>query len=206
MTEFTRRPLAILDNIYRFVGGLKGVNRLNLTQDIQLVHDVARQGEKGGLGGYFGRIRWTDEISINGTDEKVITRPADVAPLLTVDNEQYELWITDVSGYVSTADLADMTEATFLIGCQGGSQFQNRIGTNQITNMPYAHFLAADFVQSCNSAGTVYQAVAYHPPQPIRVPPAWHLGVVITTTASANFHFDVELWAGPFGASPPGTS
>lgn len=41
MAGFSARPLGILDRIYRFIGGLRGVGDVNIEGSIQLVHDVA---------------------------------------------------------------------------------------------------------------------------------------------------------------------
>jgi hypothetical protein len=55
VTEFRKKPLGLLDTIYGFVGGLRGVSRLALAQPITVVHDVSREAELGGFDGFFGR-------------------------------------------------------------------------------------------------------------------------------------------------------
>lgn len=59
MGDFTRKPLGVLDNLYRFVGGQTGPNRFAEDMDIQPVHDLSREAELGnsqtGDNGYFNR-------------------------------------------------------------------------------------------------------------------------------------------------------
>lgn len=47
MAKFTARPLGILENIYRFIGGQTGPNEVQLDGGIQMVHDVSREAEVG---------------------------------------------------------------------------------------------------------------------------------------------------------------
>jgi len=44
---FSKNPLGILDNLYRFVGGQKGPNSFAEEMEIQPVHDVSREAEMG---------------------------------------------------------------------------------------------------------------------------------------------------------------
>lgn len=208
MGEFTRRPLAILDGIYRFVGGLRGVNRVDLTSDLTLVHDVSRQAEKAGIGGYFGNVFWEGTVSGNGTIEEMITRPSDIQPALNLDSEYYELWVMRFAARTTTADEGDFTSFSVYQGRDGTSaggapRLATLVGSAQVWSDVLEEFTG--FSGASNSAGTTQPSVG-STFRPVRTTPGGFLGVQIVTTAAAVLYFKVDLWAGPLGSSPPGVS
>jgi len=199
MAEFTRRPLGLLDGIYRFVGGLKGVNRLNLSEDITVVHDVSRQAEKSGMGGYFGQAMWQDSGAINGLSYPQLTRYGDFESALGIDNEAYEVYVTGMSAYVASADKANLTQIGWVL-------FNNLVplnllhmGTAQQIVDPLAWFTTAEIPTLCG-----YGTCSYHPPQPIRLAPNSRLMMHIETGALITVHWTWTLWIGAAGSSPPG--
>lgn len=208
MTEFTRRPLQLLDRVYRFVGGTKGVNRLGLNRDITLVHDVSREAERSGIPPWFGYLEWKDSCSTAATLEKNITRDADILPLLHgVDSElDYELYILRVCSHVVAADIGDVdfhsfswhtltTDPDFVIEVPGST----------VNRMDLIYSCAgSDFGMFANSAGADYYGCSYMPVRPIRTMPEAMLQFQADHNASANAWFAFDLWAGPLGSTPPG--
>lgn len=46
MAQFTAKPLGLLERVYRFVGGQRGLSEFDLSTQIQPVHDVAPSAER----------------------------------------------------------------------------------------------------------------------------------------------------------------
>ncbi len=207
MSGFTQRPLQLLDGIYRFVGGLVGVNRVDLASDITLVHDVGRQAEKSGAGGYFGRFQWRETDTVNGgPTETEITRVANILPLLPYDLEsQYELWLLRASATTSIADWTDLTRVNLYHGVEAASnRYVTQINPgSQATYDLIVSWVQADFQSIANIAGTA-KAGAGWGGAPVRIFPNGYVGVSITTTASAVVDWTMDFWVGPMGATPPG--
>lgn len=204
MAEFIRKPLQLLDNIYRFVGGLKGTPFVNLNSDIQLVHDVSRQAEKAGLGGYYGFAQWQDDLNVNGNLEEELLRTTEVLPLLDqADSEaDYELWILGGSVWVSNTDLADFTDVAFYFGTTTSTKYARQFGTAG-SQYHLLHFSDALY-EMANTGGTEIHGTAFVPPQPVRTLPNGFLAHHGSSTAACLMHFTWDLWIGPAGASPPG--
>jgi len=203
MAGFTAKPLKLLDGIYRFVGGLGGVNRVDLASDITLVHDVSRQAERAGVGGHFGRINWQETFSPNGTLEEIIKRVNDIGPILGLEEDQYELYVLQVECNMSTADMADITSVSFVAGCESlKTRYGNRIGTSQ--PMYHVFYWSDTPLSSTNSSGTAKGSIGSNFYPPVWVPPEGFLAIQGVTTAATTLDFSFLLWAGPRGSTPPG--
>jgi len=205
MAEFTQRPFGVLDGIYRFQGGLRGVNRLDLRSDITMVHDVSRQAEKAGIGGFYGNILYQNEVTINGQGADLLDRVTEIQPFIGKDDEDYELYALKFSCYVGTGDLNDIAELTVGISNEGTLERAILLGAGQKFYIPLANWIKTDAATMYQSPGFA-STFAWVPDQPVRIPPASAAQFYYETIASAVLHWSWELWAGAAGSSPPGRS
>ena len=203
MAEFTRKPLQILDGIYKFVGGLRGTRYLDLGSDISLVHDVSRQSEKSGLGGYYGWAQWQTSFSVNGNLEDELFRDTTVRPALGLDSESdYEMWILGGSLWVSSGDLGDFDDCSFYHGTIVSRKYLQQFGTADTQ----VHLLHGEdtLTEMANTGGTEIYGTAFTPAQPVRTIPNGYIAVHASSSAACLIHATYDLWIGPAGSSPPG--
>jgi hypothetical protein len=212
VAEFTRRPLQILDGIYRFVGGLRGVNTVDLSSDITLVHDVSRLAERNGYGDNQGYLRWDGSIDVNGGPlEAILIRDTDVRPVLKYDNELYELWIMRASAYQAMS-LPSADLLTLFVGRDANSEPGGCpegaivLGTGGDESAPVCSWALADQVYTSDSSGNTRGAYSTDPTlfKPVRVPIGGFVGWSWKTIGATEVFFTTWMWAGPLGSTPPG--
>lgn len=211
MVEFTRKPLKLLDGIYRFVGGLSGVSRVDLASDITLVHDVSRQAERSGYGSFYGRVFWSEEVVCPGaaSTEKIIYRRT-ISPLLGYPDERYELWLMNAHAECQQSDIGDVTSVTMIMGKDsvsapaGTPQGHQEIAVTQSHAEPVAYWDAMR--SSSNASGGVRGGVSsiQQWPRPRQSEWGCFFGWQLVSSAAATIHFTTEFWAGPLGSTPPG--
>jgi hypothetical protein len=222
MAEFQKKPLQILDRLYGFVGGLRGARSVDLSSDITLVHDVARQAEVNGLGGFSGNLLWQGEYTrVGASDEVNLERIADVEPALGVGTEEYELWIMEAHAWAASG--ANFTNMTLSVGRDTGScpigvtQWAVRVGTQQAELQAIAQWYALTTVE--DSGGNGRSVLSTNLPkiliganvfpqvfQPVRVPIGGFVQWLLGSSGAFTFHYTVRMWVGPLGARPPGLS
>lgn len=211
MADFTGRPLTLLDRIYRFTGGLRGVRAVDLVSDITLVHDVSRQAERTGFGPFFGRVNWSRDLVNSGaaTSERLILRTS-IGPLLGYEDERYELYLLHAHAQCTLADIADIDHISFVMGKDansvGGGKEQEflELGIPQDQAAPVAYWPAA--VPSATSVGAAWGGVStaekWH--RPIQTEAGGFICWQLKSSAAATIGFTTEMWAGPLGSTPPG--
>jgi len=209
MAEFSAKPLRILDSLYRFVGGTRGVSRVDLSSDITLVHDVSKQAEGAGLGPFFGRCEWSGTALCAGaaTDTDAFDLPTEVATIFNIQEDEWDLYTIGISSQIITSDIGDLDTFTFGHGYALGTigRAVSKYGSDKdiyeslvcFTGTDYKPFMRAD-------ENTSYSSAYWRPNQPVRVPDKGFIGWRMDSSAALQCAFRWELWAGPRGARPPG--
>jgi len=211
MTQFQRKPLGVLDGIYGFQGGIKGVNRLDLSSDITIVHDVSRQAEKAGFGNQtFGYVRWRENITTAGAASSgARCTAAQIETALGLNPQTYDWWILNIGGYCSDGDISDIDT---LVGAVEGpaahlGDFQD-VGSG--TSLPMFGVFYDSVVHRVlrPSSGSTYYGVlmfeSLYNALPIRMPSGAAFSLTLKTSAAATFYALAHFWVGARGATPPG--
>lgn len=110
MAKFSARPLGTLERIYRFVGGLRGVDDVELAGAIQLVHDVSDQAAMLRSLDLFPGAPWVmwQDVHVHagaGTIYSEFTPGASLPAILPVGalEQDYTLLLTTISNICTTA-------------------------------------------------------------------------------------------------------
>lgn len=160
MTEFNAKPLGILDRLYRFVGGLTGVNKVALRSPIQLVHDVSREAEIA-RGFYFMQSAEITVVSAPATigrsslnlDTEIFGNVGPETRLaeLGIPKIEAAAWLLGISGEVPSADIGAF------VACTAGVQ---KGGPNHVRDESYIVFHANGALQTdpLESGGTIQLA------------------------------------------------
>jgi len=202
--RFTSRPLGVLDNIYRFIGGQTGPNEFEDHVAIQPVHDVSREAEVGtaqssalgfllmgtvdvhvGIGTIFTSIDVYDEARVTFRE---------------LDPEDVDCWIID--GLCTNTDSSDFDQAAI------GLQYTALNGAFPTTqeHLLWEYTTPGPALRSGGPA-TIPQ-VLNQPRLPKYVP---HSSRILARSSADNggtntINLFVLLWAGARGTLPPGLS
>jgi len=211
MTQFLRRPLTLLDRVYNFVGGMKGVGSVDLNSDITLVHDVSREAERDGYGSFMGRCFWSGQVvsTIAGKKEEIVFRTS-FQEALGFTDERYELWLIHAQAQCSEADRADITSVSLVAGRDtisappGTIRNYLELGTPQAVATPVGYW--TELVLSCEGGGVNRGgcSTADKWALPIRTVAGGFLAWQVECTAANTVSFQTEMWAGRLGTTPPG--
>lgn len=209
MAKFQRKPLGVLDGIFNFVGGLKGVDRIDLGSDVSTVLDLGRMAEKSGYGGpAFGRIRWTDVITLGGASTgRVRCLHSDLATALNLATQDFDWWLLNLGGWCSTADRADLSTVSAAVSGPSTARDAVMVGTPQETLQIIGSWSSAELA-SRSSGSTDYGALVasgpFSPGLPWRMPRDGALTWNLVSTAAMTLNVMGNFWVGAVGATPPG--
>lgn len=211
MAEFQSRSLSLLDRIYDFVGGTRGLSRFSLEGDIQPVHDLSREAELGArnlsiaLGGGYLALGMTLTHAGADTQFGVMDPYAALASIPNfsdfdpVGQRKDRLWLVSMfaTQTVDTAVSAGVemeylpTERNRLLARWNDSATSLRSGG---ANRP--------LVTATGNLGGVNPPVVF----PIQVPTLTLFNFRNVSGAAVTVRFHLIWWAGPLGAPPPGMS
>jgi len=197
---FTKKPLGVLDNIYRFVGGQSGPNSFAEEMAIQPVHDVSREAELGTAQsperGYF--LRGFDHAHV-GTGSIFNQQGCYDRTFDSLDAEDVDLWIIDV--------LCQNNDASDFASAGGGLEYPILPGVFNAQIKSLREFVDADQVPALISSGLVpVPPVDDFAVLPIYCP---HGSEFVQRTTSDNagtvtISVYFLFWAGARRTSPPG--
>jgi hypothetical protein len=196
MSRFLNQPLKVLDRIYNFVGGETQRSSFDIGAQIQPVHDVSRQAERGegreyitfttfahaGAGNLWSEGTFRDTLSTLGAG----------------DLDESDIWLlwtaasSNTSGALSSA----------VIGV-GFSAAVGRLGESNVAVARY------DAEGPRLSATNDFLAYAVGEPPglitlPLKVQPDDVLKMHTGANAVSNLVCFAAMWVGPRGATPPG--
>lgn len=201
MGTFTRKPLGILDNIYRFVGGQTGPTSFAEEMAIQPVHDVSREAEIGtaqsaALGFFLEgfTLVHVGTGALFGADDAYARVFRDLAP------EEVDIWIIDA--LCTTSDQSDFATAN------AGITYPLLPGTfpAAITKLVRSWSVPQDTIFS---GGINPVQADNHPVMlPMYVPHGSQIGVRTTSDNAGTMTTQTFflMWAGARGALPPGVA
>jgi len=212
MTSFTKKPLGMLDNIYKFVGGVRGVSSIDLGSDIQLVHDVSRQAEREGFSP--SRWLWTNRVVAGGAGDHIVTQAYSE---LWVYLQQYQLgdfdaYITRLGAWLASIDKADLTSGSVIMYSQASTfNYVSRFGQPSLVTLIPDLLEEWDGVTEVQVTGPTEYAVASQGAAGLRrleTPVLWKpsssLSYLFTTGAACTVYAWADVWVGSKGCTPPG--
>lgn len=197
MARFLSQPLKVLDRIYNFVGGETQRSAFDIGAQVQPVHDVSREAERGA--GTFFQISQT-QTHVGADTQQNQTGLADNLPS-GFDLDEDEAWLIDAFATSDTANIANcvlgFTRGTVVDLALAGRYFQ----THKWDTAPYT--LSAGYVPLVYSVG-VAQMVRL----PMWLGPQGTGGVLMnvrsTSTGALSVDVTAVMWIGPRGSTPPG--
>lgn len=217
MASFNRSPLRVVDRIYGFIGGLRGLVDFALGSSIQPVHDVSRESELGsGLGSELGYFTTQNRDSHVAAGE-IRTTADPWAFAETMDRtERRELMVWLIyAGFLTDNNLARFfaqslsIEYPLVVNILGSPNIQPQW---LISN--YKHVTGGS---AAPEAGVLLGAIAENDtdtnfPKPIQVPLPFPVpdGSTIRRVSSQTGVGDIRIdsyelwWMGARGARPPG--
>jgi len=211
MSVFSKRPLGILDALYRFVGGQTGPMEFAEDAPIQPVHNLARQAELSGFGirQGFWIIKTSQVHAGAGEIEDVI----DVYEPGTVLNgwtsplpNDIRAWFIDGFAWTDAAS-AGFVAAEIL--CQSQA---NLVGPVDASG-PFNQFIPcwrADTASGITGQSHIQLFRAGAPgrlvAEPFRIEPTADMFFQSEASAAMTVNICARVWAGTVGATPPGLS
>jgi len=199
-----QRAVQVLDRLYNFPGGTRGLREFDLASAIQPVHDLSREAEFGARGAQDSGYLYLGQTIENDTGGSATIKAAsDVYALFDSIGEfsnfriaDHRLWLMTIFGQVDTVNATNWTS------CQSGIVFPN----NRVQIM--AHF-DADLTALIASGGKpMISAESNLPQQLVQIPQFFPLGASWNTSCSftndAIARIQSIWWAGPIGVTPPG--
>ncbi len=199
MSVFSARPLGILENIYRFVGGQRGPSDVSLEAAVQLVHDVSRQSEMGSAQSAALGFFWVgEEITHVGTGNIFSTQDPYAGPFKDAAPEDVDVWIIDA--LCTSDDSADFDFARM------GLKYPVLPGAFPTSQTHLLFQWDTPVGNLENSGDGVVPAI----PMPLWLPKYIPHGseLLIRTNSDTSGTVAIEVWAlcwaGARGALPPG--
>jgi len=207
VTDFRARSLSVLDRVYEFIGGTRGVSQFELGGSIQPVHDLSREAELGSRGEReAGFLMLTQTFAHVGAT--VIFETTDVynsfdllRAVVDFDSRgsrRHRLWLLDIFGSSDLAAFTQLSTGATIPVLTGAGGFQtlyladwNQTRTAPVSGgpRPLVHSDAGDL-------------------QPRRLPALWQPGTIWNTRSSSSGNDTIRVstlwWAGPLGTTPPG--
>jgi len=208
MARFTKRAIAILDGLYKFVGGQGGSAEVDLEASIQLVHDVSRETERAsGAGGNGGYLLRSLVLTHPGAD----TKRGTITILTSLANTNFDvalddLWLIDVWRMCDTSDGAlrggdsvtfpvaepDIDVATVLMVAHWG-QLDEQIVANIFNLMP-----------GLNEGTGVNDRAPQVRFRPMLITAAATIDMKSASSAACDVTASYMMWYGAKGTTPPG--
>jgi len=202
------RALVVLDRLYNFPGGTRGLTEFDLASPIQPVHDLSREvelGSRGAVDGGYLRIGVTLENATAGAATIEATQNFyDLFDSITQFSEfrtrDHRLWLVEVYGTVDAVNSGNWTNVRCgrRIDPGGTNRMKQIFQADTLLNspesgggIPVGNVDASDrltplmFVPDLIQPGTLYKSAATS---------------IDDSIARINF----TLWAGPIGTTPPG--
>lgn len=210
MAQIGNSVLRVLNRLYSFVGGVQGVQNMDLLSPVTVVHDVSREAELGSdLTPFLGFHVLTQQLNHAGADtQRAATDPfTQVATYGAIPDHDISLWLLDCTIYPSTNAIGVVYCALF--------QSLQYPGVGAAGYYPSKVIRVADDqagVANFAGGGTAYQGItantAFHAVDQIRDPILIHPGSRFTTASTSTGAMALIvhwfLWAGRRGTTPPG--
>lgn len=202
MGKFLQRSLGVLDRVYDFVGGTRGLSEFDLAGSIQPVHDMSREAELGSRGVAQAGFLQLGQTFVHAAPGGV-TVSTDVyaafdsiaafSDFRSTGKDLHRLWLLDIFGSTDSAANFNGLSSQAELAPNDRTQF---LGTWDATNNAGGARLS--LVKS-STADTDRR----------RYPALWQPGSLwISDSSAINGAVTTRLhtlwWAGPLGTTPPG--
>lgn len=203
MAGILQRAIQVLDRLYNFPGGTRGLSEFDLAGAIQPVHDLSREAEFGSRGaqdsGYLYIGQTLDNDSSGAETTRVSTDPyvafTSIGEFSNFRTADHRLWLMGVFGSVDTLGAANWTNM------QPALQFANdRV-------LILANYDADVTAPIASGSRPLVQNEASLP-QPFQMPIFLPVGTLLVTASASTDDVISRLhaifWGGPIGVTPPG--
>ena len=207
MPPFRSRSLAVLDRLYDFIGGTRGLSEFDLAGQIQPVHDTSREAELGSRGlteaGFLMLSQTFAHAAANTIFASTDVYASFDALTAVVDfdstgSKRHRLWLLDVFGTSDTGLISEVITSARIpvITGAGGTQTQKLARWDRT-------FLSAE----SGGPQTLQEGIIPSPVAP-RLPTLWATGTIWDTRSVSSgidaMRISTLWWAGPLGTTPPG--
>lgn len=207
MAGILQRAIAVLDRLYNFPGGTRGLSEFDLDSPITAVHDLSREAEHGARGtqaqGGYLQLGQTLENDTAGAVTILVSTDVYAAFDATGDlndfrSADHRLWLIGVFGSVDDTNNANWTNSKTTIRYGPGGN--NRTQILAVWDLDISSTVAAGDRPMVADEGELPAPVNF----PIFFPigTLWESDSVSTNDCIARIHS--LWWAGPIGTTPPG--
>jgi len=196
--------IQVLDRLYNFPGGTRGLTEFDLASPILPVHDVGRMAEFGARGQRDSGYLFITQILTNDTGGALtlffstnIYGALDGNPGIDFRTADHRLWIIQVAGNVANTNATNFTRGLTALNIPTDKVFSL---SNYMTDS-LSPISSGGFRPMLSDSDTESK-----PELPIFVPlqSFWQGNVVWTNDNIVRY--ELMLWAGPIGVTPPGLS
>lgn len=205
MGKFLQRSLGVLDRVYDFVGGTRGLSEFELGGSIQPVHDMSREAELGSRGvAQGGYLSLGQTFVHSGVGTLFVATDvyaafdsiARFSDFRSTAKDQHRLWLLDIFGAVDgTVANWSFSMSAALLAPDDRTQFLAQYDSTQAITVTGAAPLAMT-----SSVNTPLDRRTY--------PALWQPGTIwqgrSTATDAVTTRLHTLWWAGPLGTTPPG--
>lgn len=210
MTQFRSRSLSVLDRLYNFIGGTRGLNRFDLAGAIQPVHDFSREAELGSRGteANSGYLSIGDTLTNASMGATTIFSSRDVyasfdlvGALNDFSSRLHRLWLIDIFGTVTVdGDQGNWSSSG------AGIKYQDPVRVRLLKNWNDDLGPLASLEDRPMVADETRSPVPFT--RPIYLPFIPTLPTLLQSTSVSTDDCEVRIhwlfWAGPIGTTPPG--
>jgi len=200
VAPFTFRPLRTLDALYRFVGGMTGLQDFALESAIQPVHDVSRMAAlSGGISPAFGYVAAGGvDVHAGAGSIRTTADPYSIAGDFNVLDEAAAAWLiavfgtTDSSANHSTASIS--YSYPVIPNAFGGQEVVCGFFPNIVAETVSGNFSIGDAAKDSQQA-----------PLPLFLPRGGTLNFLsVAQIGAVETALTAVLWVGAVGTTPPG--
>jgi len=221
VTKFRARSLGVLDKVYDFDGGTRGLSEFDLEGAIQPVHDLSREAELGSGHGrnhgfYIMRIVNTHVGVGSITDQLNIFTPTNRFGTYTPVDPSSE-WIWGFNAWMEADEATDFASATLHLNAGTGGSRDSLLGAFEPagagagTDPPGIRLIAfwnaivgASPPDLGNRSNTIMPSYNI---RPFPIPFAQAVLTFVSTSDTAGtieIAMSMLIWRGPRGVTPPG--
>lgn len=203
MPQFLKRPLGLIDRLFRVDGAQPAPTQLSTELPIQPVLDVSRMAELGRPdGGAFGLFIQGVDLAHAGAD----TQEGSYDPYAVTDslypNEDVWCWLLGMWAAASASALTAASQSLAYAPLANSIPRRDRLlwYSNAVVSLSDQGVAPATL-----PVAYIPSATSPRDAMPVAVPPGSVIRVIaISSGAIATERFEGLFWAGPLGARPPG--
>jgi len=201
-----QRVIQVLDRLYNFPGGTRGLAEFDLAGAIQPVHDLSRMADMGARGAEDNGYLYVSSNLANISGGAATTLDL-VVPYTSFDasaaaqnfrSVDHRLWLVDVYCTVDPTNAGNWTETIATI------QIRNKMtqdGIQILQRWNADHFAP---ISGGLRPATIDQDFASQVQFPLFLPSESLLAIGMVSTNDCESTVYTTWWAGPIGVSPPG--